>query len=107
MLLAHAGLDVTILERQPYVGGRTSTIHSGGFRFDRGPTFFLYPRIFSEIFSQTGHDLFREVEMKRLDPMYRLVFGAGGQLDASPKSSGWRRELPISRPATRVVFAGS
>jgi phytoene desaturase len=41
MLLANAGLDVTVLERQPYVGGRTSTLHSGGYRFDRGPTFFL------------------------------------------------------------------
>lgn len=95
MLLAHSGLDVTILERQPYVGGRTSTIHSGGFRFDRGPTFFLYPRILSEIFAQTGHDLFEEVEMKRLDPMYRLVFGAGGQLDATPDIE--RMESEIAR----------
>ena len=65
MLLAHAGLDVTVLERQAYVGGRTSTLNSGGFRFDRGPTFFLYPRILSEIFAQTGHNLFREVDLLR------------------------------------------
>lgn len=42
MLLANAGVDVTILERLPHVGGRTSTIASQGFRFDVGPTFFLY-----------------------------------------------------------------
>lgn len=95
MLLSHAGLDVTVLERQAYVGGRTSTIHAGGFRFDRGPTFFLYPRILSEIFAQTGYDLFDEVEMKRLDPQYRLVFGGGGQLDASPTVS--RMEAEIAR----------
>ena len=98
MLLAHAGLDVTILERQPYVGGRTSTIHSGGFRFDRGPTFFLYPRILSEIFAHTGHDLFNEVEMKRLDPMYRLVFGAGGQLDATPDIERMETEIAKLSP---------
>ncbi|MEM9355736.1 MAG: phytoene desaturase family protein [Pseudomonadota bacterium] len=95
MLLAHAGLDVTVLERQPYVGGRTSTIHSGGYRFDRGPTFFLYPRILSEIFRQTGYDLFQEVEMRRLDPQYRLVFGEGGQLDATPDVQ--RMEAQIAR----------
>ena len=43
MLLAKAGLEVTILERQDRVGGRTSAIESDGFRFDTGPTFFLYP----------------------------------------------------------------
>ncbi len=95
MLLAHAGMDVTVLERQPYVGGRTSTIHSGGFRFDRGPTFFLYPRILQEIFAQTGYDLFDEVEMTRLDPQYRLVFGGGGHLDATPDVQ--RMEAEIAR----------
>ena len=43
MLLARAGLAVHVLERLPHVGGRTSTLHGGGFRFDLGPTFFLYP----------------------------------------------------------------
>ena len=98
MLLAHAGLDVTVIERQPYVGGRTSTIHSGGFRFDRGPTFFLYPRILSEIFQQTGYDLFSEVEMKRLDPQYRLIFGAGGQLDATPDTQRMEAEIAKISP---------
>ena len=45
MLLARAGYEVTVLERQPRVGGRTSTIGEDGFRFDLGPTFFLYPRV--------------------------------------------------------------
>ncbi len=104
MLLAHAGLDVTVIERQPYVGGRTSTIHSGGFRFDRGPTFFLYPRILSEIFQQTGHDLFSEVEMKRLDPQYRLVFGAGGKLDATPDVERMEAEIAKLSPGDAGGF---
>ncbi len=104
MLLSHAGLDVTVLERQPYVGGRTSTIHSGGFRFDRGPTFFLYPRILREIFKQTGHDLFQEVEMKRLDPQYRLIFGNGGQLDATPNVEQMEAQIAKLSPADAGGF---
>ena len=80
MLLAKAGLEVTVIERQPRVGGRTSAIEAEGYRFDLGPTFFLYPQILEEIFTEVGRDLRREVPMKKLDPQYRLTFGAGGEL---------------------------
>ena len=84
MLLAKAGLDVTLIEKQPHVGGRTSVLEGDGYRFDLGPTFFLYPQILEEIFAAVGRDLHREVPMKKLDPQYRLVFGAGGELNATP-----------------------
>ena len=48
-----------------------------------GPTFFLYPRVLADIFSACGYDLNREVDLIRLDPMYRLVFEDGGPLVAS------------------------
>src|SRR5947209_13848458 len=80
ILLARAGVQVTVLERQPHVGGRTSTLAAEGFRFDLGPTFFLYPRVLEEIFAAVGRDLRREVELIRLDPQYHLVFGTGGEL---------------------------
>src|SRR5271170_1041162 len=84
LLLARAGCSVTVLERQPYVGGRTSTLEGNGFRFDRGATFFLYPRILREIFAACGRDLDHEVPMVRLDPQYHLIFGGGGDLLATP-----------------------
>src|ERR1700709_1004747 len=84
MLLAKSGVKVTVVERDARVGGRTSTLEQDGFRFDIGPTFFLYPRVLKEIFAVCGYDLDREVPMKRLDPQYRLVFGAGGELLATP-----------------------
>ena len=54
LLLAKAGVDVTILEKQPFVGGRTSTQVAGEFKFDLGPTFFLYPRVLESIFQAAG-----------------------------------------------------
>lgn len=84
ILLAKSGIKVTIVEKRSDVGGRTSTIHQDGFKFDIGPTFFLYPRVLKEIFAAAGYDLNREVPMTRLDPQYRLVFGAGGELLATP-----------------------
>jgi phytoene desaturase len=83
MLLAASGVEVTIIEKRDHVGGRTSTFEQEGFRFDYGPTFFLYPRVLSEIFAASGYSLEREVPMLRLDPQYRLVFGQGGELLAT------------------------
>jgi phytoene desaturase len=84
MLLARAGCRVTVLERLPRVGGRTSSLEARGFRFDLGPTFFLYPRVLREIFRACGLSLDEAVELRRLDPQYQIAFGQGGVLDCSP-----------------------
>jgi hypothetical protein len=80
LLMARAGLRVTIVERMPGIGGRTSAIDEDGFRFDLGSTILSYPRALRSILSAVGRDLDADVPMVRLDPMYRLVFGAGGDL---------------------------
>lgn len=98
MLLARAGMKVRVIEKQATVGGRTSTIEADGFRFDRGPTFFLYPEILSEIFRSVGRELLEEVPMVRLDPQYRLIFGAGGQLDCTPDLARLDREVAQLSP---------
>ena len=83
MLLAAHGADVTLLEREARVGGRTSSLVMDGFTFDLGPTFFLYPEILAEIFAACGRRFEDEVELVRLDPMYRLIFESGGSILAS------------------------
>ncbi|HUA65446.1 MAG TPA: phytoene desaturase family protein [Alphaproteobacteria bacterium] len=104
ILLAAAGLRVKIIERLPVVGGRTSAIESGGFRFDLGPTFFLYPRVLEEIFATAGTSLRREVEMVRLDPQYRILFGAGGKLDCTPNLTDMDRQITALSPSDAGGF---
>ncbi len=104
MLLAKAGLRVTVLEKQPKVGGRTSSIEAEGYRFDLGPTFFLYPQILEEIFTAVGRDLHREVPMKRLDPQYRLIFGAGGELVCTSDVERMVAEIAKLAPADAPHF---
>lgn len=97
MLLAARGLRVTVLEKDRVIGGRSRTVEGeGGYRFDLGPTFFLYPRILGEIFAECGTRLEDEVELIRLDPQYRLVFeNAAGHvmLDATPDLARMEAEV--------------
>lgn len=83
ILLAKAGVRVTVLERLPHLGGRTSTFTEQGFHFDTGPTFFHYPQVLEKILRSVGYDLWRELDLIRLDPHYRLVFGSGGEILAT------------------------
>ena len=53
MLMAQARAEVTLFRRAERVGGRCSAIEADGFRFDTGPTFFLYPRVLEEIFRRS------------------------------------------------------
>ncbi len=104
MLLAASGVDVTIVEKRDHVGGRTSTFEQDGFRFDYGPTFFLYPRVLSEIFSAAGYSLEREVPMIRLDPQYRLIFGQGGELLATGNHARMEEAVAKLCPADAKNF---
>ncbi|MEO1311843.1 MAG: phytoene desaturase family protein [Pseudomonadota bacterium] len=93
MLLAAHGLDVTVFEKHEKPGGRTSTIDAEGFKFDLGPTFFLYPRIIEEIFETCGRSFYDEVETKRLDPLYRIAFESGPNIDAAADIPALQREI--------------
>jgi phytoene desaturase len=88
VLLAASGADVTVYERADRVGGRTSRLSltgaSGDYYFDLGPTFFLMPYVLGEIFEAADRRLEDHVELKRLDPMYRLVFGKAEGPDGRP-----------------------
>jgi phytoene desaturase len=84
MLLARAGIETLVLEKQGAVGGRTRTVTApGGYRFDLGPTFFLYKRVLEDIFAACGEQLEEHVTLRRLDPLYRLVFEEGGTLEVA------------------------
>ncbi len=99
--MAAAGARVTILEKQSWVGGRTATFQQQGFRFDIGPTFFLYPRVLQEIFSSVGLDLMQEVPMQRLDPQYRISFAAGGRIDATGDIAAMDEQIAQFSPTDR------
>ena len=109
MLLARAGADVTIHERLDRVGGRSGTVTgdtgAGRFSFDMGPTFFLYPRVLEDVFAACGMRLADAVELIRLDPQYRLVFEAGGEISATADPARMAAEIARFCPADAASLA--
>ena len=88
VLLAASGAKVTVFESQQRIGGRTARITSRGsdghdYHFDTGPTFFMMPYVLEEVFAAAGRRLSDYVELRRLDPMYRLLMIGRGK-DGGP-----------------------
>jgi len=74
MLLSKRGFQVDIYEKNSTVGGRSRQLSLGDYTFDLGPTFLMYLDILKEVFKTSGFCLEDEVELIRLDPLYKLAF---------------------------------
>lgn len=75
MILANRGFDVTVYEANTRVGGRNRAIQLGSYTFDTGPTFLMLRSILDEVFKEAGSSTDERMDMRRLEPMYRLQFG--------------------------------
>lgn len=72
LLLRNKGQDVTIIEKDSQVGGRTKTFKQDGFTFDLGPTFLHYIHPLQEIYKTLGLDVIKELNLLKIDPNYHL-----------------------------------
>ena len=75
MLLAHRGYEVTVVEKEPVVGGRNAALQAGDYTFDTGPTFLHQKFTLDEIFAETGRKPEDYLIFTKLDPMTRLSWG--------------------------------
>ena len=79
--LAGRGRAVTVVEREPWPGGRAGRLDIGGYRIDTGPTVLTMPDIIDETFAAVGERLSDRMELMAVDPAYRAVFADGSALD--------------------------
>ena len=74
ILLAKKGYDVTVVEKNASFGGRGDVFSAKGFQFDMGPSWYLMPDIFEHFFSLVGENISDYLDLKRLDPSYKIWF---------------------------------
>ncbi|MBA3758866.1 phytoene desaturase [Candidatus Saccharibacteria bacterium] len=73
-LLAKAGWNVTVLEKNNQIGGRAGYFEEEGFRFDMGPSWYLMPDVFEHFFKLLGEDVNKHLKLKKLSPSYRIFY---------------------------------
>ncbi|MCV7379449.1 phytoene dehydrogenase [Mycobacterium alsense] len=79
--LAGRGREVTVVERQPWPGGRAGRLDVDGFRVDTGPTVLTMPDIIDEAFAAVGETSSHRLELRPVDPAYRAMFADGSAID--------------------------
>ena len=73
--LASQGYDVTIYERNNYVGGRARQLKKDGFTFDMGPTWYWMPDVFERFFTDFHKQPSDYYKLTKLSPAYSVYFG--------------------------------
>lgn len=73
-LLAKAGWNVTVLEKNAQIGGRAGLFEAEGFTFDTGPSWYLMPDVFEHFFTLLGEDVHKHLNLERLSPGYRVFY---------------------------------
>ena len=87
------GLDITLVEKQPDLGGRARVFKKGSFIYDGGPTVITAPYLFEELFSLFNKKISKYVEIVPLDLWYRFVFSDGQTFDYSGDEKSMEQEV--------------
>lgn len=72
--LAKEGYEVTILEKNNWVGGRAQVYSQAGFRFDMGPSWYLLWEEHEKWFVDMGVKRSDYYDIKKLSPQYSVYF---------------------------------
>ncbi|HEU5317672.1 MAG TPA: phytoene desaturase family protein [Chloroflexota bacterium] len=96
--LARAGFRVTVLEKNAQAGGRCGRFVRDGHHFDTGPTLFVMPLVYDAELRALGASMDERLELRRVDPTYRLVYDDGSGLALTSDMESMRRQLEAIQP---------
>ena len=97
--LQAAGVQTVILEKRARPGGRAYVFEDQGFTFDAGPTVITAPDCLEELFTLAERPMSDYIELIQLDPMYRLSWEDGYQLDYTSDLERMSAQIAVRNPA--------
>ena len=95
--LGARGYRVTVLEKRDAPGGRAYVFRQDGFRFDAGPTIITVPHLLEELWTLAGRDFRSDIDLREVDPFYRIGLADGRTLDVG-------RDPTIMRARIAAMF---
>ena len=102
--LARAGLNVIVVEKNAQPGGRCGRVVRDGHHFDTGPTLFVMRPLYESEFGALGTSVGERLDLRQVDPTYRLVFDDGSQLSLTSDMPSMRRQLETMEAGGFVGF---
>jgi len=102
--LAHDGCNVEVYEKLSRCGGRNNIIEDRGFKIDKGPSFVMMPDFFAEVFSYCGRKIEDYLDLKCLDPSYKIFYADGDCLTVHKDSNRTKEELERLEKGSSKAF---
>ncbi len=96
--LGARGYRVTVVEKLDAPGGRAYVYRQDGFTFDAGPTIITAPYLLEELWTLCGRRMADDVELRRIDPFYRIRFDDGTVFNATADYDAMRAEVARIEP---------
>lgn len=96
--LAHAGLDVTVLDKNAQVGGQIHDYEAAGFRWSMGPPALAARPLMEELFHDVGRELKDYLRLLPIDPQTRYFFSDGATYNTRLDWSATAAEIARIEP---------
>ena len=87
------GMQVTILEKNPKVGGHAYQLVKDGYTFDMGPSIITAPDLIQRVFACAGVRMEDYLDLVKLDPFYRIYFHDGSVLDYTDDGEQMKQQM--------------
>jgi phytoene desaturase len=102
--LGARGYRVTAIEKLEQAGGRAAVFRQDGFTFDCGPTIITAPHMLEELWTLCGRKMSDDIELRAIDPFYRICFEDGKAFDYSGDPQRMREEVARFEPGDVAGF---
>ena len=102
--LGARGYRVTVLEQLDAPGGRAYVFRQDGFTFDAGPTIITAPFLLEELWQLCNRRFADDVELRALEPFYRIRFDDGFVLDCSGSDRVMAEQIERFAPADQAGY---
>ncbi len=96
--LGARGYRVTVCEKLDKPGGRAYVYEQDGFVFDAGPTIVTAPFLLEELWELCGRRMSDDIDLRAIDPFYRIQFDDGSYFDYSGDDEAMKQEISRFNP---------
>lgn len=94
--LASKGMQVTVLEKNSYPGGKISAFEKDGFKFDAGPSLFTQPQNIQALFELAGEPMLPYLKYRRVPVSCKYFFENGRQVEALADREAFAKNMEES-----------